>query len=139
MRKLLLLAWLLMTLAGCAGLGAAPAANNSAAEGVVRKWVDAYNKADGTALMALLSPDVKLLPLNGKTFETGNSVRDLFYGDFPYGVQIRMENVQVTGNTVASDVTLWSAKKGAFPDTPVRYTWVVNGDKISEIQIKPRQ
>src|SRR5262249_51820646 len=110
------------------------------AEGVVRKWVEAYNKADGATVMALLTPDFKLLPLGATTFHTGtNIVRDLFYNDFPYGVQIRMDTVEVTGNTVASDVTLWSTKANAFPQTPARYTWVVNGDQISEIQIKPRK
>lgn len=144
MRQFALLIVLLVALAGCAGVGTPTTSNSTAgaspAEGVVRQWVDAYNKADLATVMNLLTPDATLIPLNAtKTYQGADTLRDLFNGDFPYGVQIRLDKVQANGDTVVGDATLWSTKKGAFPDTPVQYTWTVKGDKIAAIAIKHRQ
>ena len=139
MRQLMLLVVVLLALSGCANVSL-PAAGNSQAQGVVQKWVEAYNKADGAAVMSLLTPDATLVPLNAtQSYQGADKIRDLFYGDFPYGVQIRIDKMQVNGDNVVGDATLWSTKKGAFPETPVQYTWTVKGDKISAIVIKHRQ
>ncbi|MCW5851739.1 MAG: nuclear transport factor 2 family protein [Anaerolineae bacterium] len=139
MRQLILMLLLVLALAGCAG-SATPTVGNSGAEGVVRQWIDAYNKADLATVTNLLTPDATLIPLNAtKTYQGTDTLRDLFNADFPYGVQIRLDKAQVNGDSVVGDVMLWSTKKGAFPDTPVQYTWTVKGNKISAIVIKHRQ
>ncbi len=139
MRQLVLVVLLVLTLAGCAGLGT-PTASNGGAEGVARQWVEAFNKGDAVNVMGLLAPDATLIPLNSTRIYTGETVlRDLFQTDFAYGVQIRLDKVQVNGDTVVADATLWSAKKGAMPETPVQYTWTVKGNKIATMAIKYRQ
>lgn len=139
MRQLILMFVLVLALAGCAN-AAAPTASTSPAASVVQKWVEAYNKADGATVMSLLTPDAVLVPLNAtRNYQGADTIRELFYNDFPYGVQIRVDKMQVQGDNVVGDATLWSTKKGAFPDTPVQYTWTVKGDKITSIVIKHRQ
>lgn len=138
MRQLVLVVLLVLTLAGCGSLGLPTAGGG--AESVARQWVEAFNKGDAVNVMGLLTPDATLIPLNSTRIYTGETaLRELFQTDFAYGVQIRLDKVQVNGDTVVADATLWSPKKGAMPETPVQYTWTVKGNKIATMAIKYRQ
>jgi uncharacterized protein (TIGR02246 family) len=90
------LATALLAIAALAACAAPPSTDSSELAAATKTWETAYKSGDAEAIAALYTDDARLLPPNAKMEQGRAAVVAAFGGMISAGLDLRLENVEVT-------------------------------------------